>query len=327
MKRWLPVLILGLTATVSAQGPLALRRTIPLPGVEGRVDHLAVDERGQRLFVAALGNNSLEVVDLHAGKRLQSVTGLAEPQGAAYDPATGRLFVANGGSGALDVFEGNPTLRRVQSVALGGDADNVRLSADGRRVFVGCRAGALAVLDARDGRHVGEIPLPAHPESFQVESAGARIFVNLPRADQIAVVDREKGAVAASWPLALIGAHANFPLALDEAGRRLFVGCRAPPRTLIYDTASGQRTASLEIGADADDLFYDAKRRQLYVSCGGGSLEVWAEDSPARFHLAQRVPTAPGARTSLFVPALDLLCVAVPRRGEQGTEIRVYQLP
>lgn len=326
MKRLLPlVAALCLAASASAEEPLRLVQTIPLPNVERRIDHLAIDVKGQRLFIAALENNSLEVVDLRAGKRIQSIGGLSEPQGAAYDPATGRLFVANGGSGALDIFAGAP-LKRVQTVAVGADADNVRLEATGARVFVGSRSGALSILDALDGRLMGEIKLPAHPESFQLEADGARLFVNLPGSNEIAVVDREKRVVVASWPSGSDGARANFPLALDEAGKRLFVGCRQPARALVYDTANGKRIAALEIGADTDDLFYDAKRRQLYVSCGGGSVDVLGEDSQGQFRLIRHVATAAGARTSLFVPTLNLLCVAVPHRGEQAAEIRVYQV-
>lgn len=310
-------------ASPGQEGP-KLVKTIPLPGVEGRIDHLAVDVKRQRLFVAALGNNTLEVVDLLAGKRVQTVTGLAEPQGAAYDSQSERLFVANGQSGMLDIFGGSP-LERIQSVKVGDDADNVRFDAATKQVIVGYGSGALAFLDAGDGRKLGEIKVAGHPESFQLEDGSARIFVNIPGADQISVVDREKRSVTAKWPLALIGPHANFPLAVDKIRHRVFSGCRVPPRVLIYDSTSGELKDKLDIGADTDDLFYDSKRRRLYVVCGGGSLDVFGEGSSGRIEKVQSLATAPGARTALFVPELDFLCVAVPHRGGQGAEVRIYR--
>jgi DNA-binding beta-propeller fold protein YncE len=261
-------------ARSAAPGPALVRvQTIPLPGVAGRIDHLAVDVPGQRLFVAALGNNTLEVLDVKRGVRLRSVRGLREPQGVAFAPEVGRVFVGNGGGASCEILDGK-TLERVGSVPDLEDADNVRCDAGKREVYVGYGSGALCVIDGRSGKRLRQIPLGGHPESFQLAKAGSRLFVNVPDAGQIAVVDRGKPAVVATWPVR--GAGANFPMALDERHHRLFVGCRRPARLLVYDTETGRPVAATPIVGDTDDLFYDAARRRLYVSGGAGAITVIA---------------------------------------------------
>jgi hypothetical protein len=301
------------------RGPLRLAATIPMPGVDGRIDHLAVDVAGKRLFVAALGNDTLEVIDLAAGRVARSVRGLREPQGLRFLADHDRLVVADGGDGAVLFYDGR-TIAPVHTAKTSGDADNVRYDAAARRVYVGYGSGALAVFD-RDGRFLGDAALPGHPESFQLEAAGPRIFVNVPSARQVAVVDRGSRAVVATWP---VSAEANYPMALDDANHRLFVGCRRPATLLVYDTAKGAPVASLPIAGDTDDLFYDEARRRLYVIGGEGAVTVIDQRSPDRYLPLQTVTTAAGARTGLFVPELATLFVAVPHRGAQGAEIRAY---
>jgi DNA-binding beta-propeller fold protein YncE len=309
-----------------ATSPLAPDKIIPLPKVEGRIDHLAADVAGQRLFVAALGNNTVEVVDLKSGKSIQSLPDFAEPQGIAYVPEFGRLFVANGQDGTCRILD-SQSFMTICSVPCGDDADNVRYDEKAKRIYVGYGSGALAVLDSRTGAKLAEIKLAAHPESFRLETGGPRIFVNVPRAHQIAVVDREKAEVTATWPLK--GAKDNFPLFLDETNHRLFVGCRSPAKLLIYDTSApaGRLVASLGIVGDTDDLFYDVKNKLIYVTGGEGAITVIKQVDPDSYRAVQTIPTAPGARTSLFVPELKALCLGVPHRGAQRAEIRVFKTP
>lgn len=324
----LPVLATGMLllagavrAEKPAGSPLRLSRVIPLPGVEGRIDHLAVDLAGRRLFVAALGHNTVEVLDLKAGKHLRSIAGLAQPQGVAYLAQAGPLVVANGGDGSCRVFDGK-TLEQLQRIDCRQDADNVRYDAAAERIYVGYGKGALGVIDLQRGKRVADIPLAGHPESFQLEAKGDRIFVNVPSARQIAVVDRKKGAVVATWPLKNV---ANFPMALDEADRRLLVGCRNPPQVLVIDTKTGKTTAALECSGDTDDLFYDAKLQWVYLSGGNGSISVFQKQAADRYTLLAKIPTATGARTCLFVPDLGCLYLAVPHRGQQQAEVREYR--
>jgi DNA-binding beta-propeller fold protein YncE len=309
-----------LLAGTMAPAQLRLEKTIPLAGVEGRIDHLAADPSGKRLFVAALGNNTLEALDLAAGRLLRSIAGFHEPQGIAFAPDLGRLFVANGEDGQVSMLDSR-SLRQLGTTGFGGDADNLRYDAASRRVWVGYGDGAMGEIDGAAGKRLGDVKLPAHPESFQLEKNGPRLFVNVPKAGRVAVIDRRLRTVKASWPVP--GASANFPMALDEDGRRLFVGCRKPAEVLVYDTDTGTVTARFPCPGDTDDLFYDAARRRLYVSGGEGSIGVFrCEGGYERMAL---IRTAAGARTSLFVPDLGRLYLAVPHRAAQQAEIRVYR--
>jgi DNA-binding beta-propeller fold protein YncE len=327
MKRFYNIFLIGLAAlAVQAQAeesaPLRLVQTIPLPNVEGRIDHLAVDLKGQRLFVAALGNNTVEVLDLRAGKRIRSITGLHEPQGIGFIPEFNKIFVANAKSGACDIFNG-ASLKVVKSVKFSDDADNVRYDAAAHRVYVGYGSGALGIIDAATGDHLGDIKLDGHPESFLLEKSGRRIFVNIPTSQKVAVVDREKRAVTAGWPIS--DATANFPMALDEEHHRLFVGARKPAKLIVFDTESGRVVASLDSPGDADDIFYDATRRRIYISGGEGVIGILRQDDADHYTMLDKVLTAAGARTSFFVPELNRIYLAVPHRGKQTAEIRVYE--
>ena len=327
MKR--VALLLGAVAIFTAgptraqeSAPLRLVQTIPLPNVEGRIDHLAADLKGQRLFVAALGNDTVEIVDLRAGTRVRSLTGFHEPQGVAFIESLGRLFVSNGGTGTVNRFDGE-SLQPLGAVKFSGDADNLRYDAAGQ-LYVGFGDGALGIVDAKDGKQVGEVKLAGHPESFQLENAGARIFVNVPNASQIAVVDRPTRRVVATW--ALPDARANFPMDLDEANHRLFVGCRQPAKVFIFDTESGKVVTNLDSAGDADDLFYDRERKRIYLSGGEGFVDVFTQRDADHYALNSKLPTAAGARTSLWVPALRRFFLAVPHRGTQAAGIRVYEV-
>ena len=299
--------------------PLTLVQTIRLSDVRGRIDHLAVDSDGERLFVAALGNNTVEVIDLRAGTRVARITGLHEPQGIGYVQRANRLFVANAGGG-VDLFEAS-TLRRISRIAGLDDADNVRLDAASGRVYVGYGHG-LAALDAESGKLLDHVELAGHPESFQLESTGTRIFVNVPTATRIAVVDRSKHEVTNTWSIG--EKQANFPMALDEASHRLFIATRRPASLLIFDTQAGMRNAELPIGGDADDLFYDAKHKRLYVLCGDGVVDVIQQKDADRYERVAEVSTVRGARTGLFVASRDALFVAVPAHAGAPAEIRVF---
>ena len=298
--------------------------TIPMPGVKGRIDHLAVDLKRHRLFVAALGNNTVEVVDTEQHRHEKSLPGFGEPQGVLYLPEPDRLYVANGNGDRVDILDGN-SFASVKRIAKLPDADNVRYDAGAGKVVVGYGKGALQMLDPGSGEAAGEIRLPAHPESFQLEKNGTRIFVNVPDALQVAVVDRSKRAVAAAWQVP--GARSNFPMTLDEAGRRLFVGARSPAVMLVYDTDSGKVVAKAPIGGDTDDLFYDAKRKRVYVICGEGRVDVFQQDDADHYSQVGTVKTASRARTGLFVPEEGRLYVAAPALDDAPARILVYRVP
>ncbi len=291
-----------------------LERTIPLSGVSGRIDHMAVDLRRGRLFVAELGNGSVDVVDLAAGKAIHRIVGLREPQGVGYSPQADVIAVASAGDGSVRLFKGQD-FSPVGVVNLGEDADNVRLDTRTGQLVVGYGSGGLAVLDPAGRSVLGTIKLPAHPEGFQLDPGTRRAFVNVPDAGQVAVVDLAAGKQVASWRVP--GMKANFPMALDAAGAVLATVFRTPSRLALLDTKTGAATANLQVCGDADDVFFDAKRRRIYVSCGEGLVDVLQGDTAGYQPLAH-VPTHSGARTSLFVPELDRLFVAA-RAGLLGS--------
>ena len=312
-----------MTIDVQAQGSSTLRmvQTIPLPNVEGRIDHMAVDVKGQRLFIAALGNNSVEILDLNAGKHFKSIPGLHEPQGVGFISEFNKIFIANGKTGACDILDGS-SFERIKSVKFPDDADNIRYDANGQRVYVGYGNGGLGIIDAKNSDHIGDIRLDAHPESFQLEKSGPRIFVNLPDSKKIAVVNRETRAVITTW--AKTNATANFPMALDETHHRLFVGFRKPAKVSVFDTDSGKVIANLDSAGDADDIFYDNSRRRIYIAGGDGFLSIFQQLDLEHYQPLTKIPTASGARTALFVPEFNRLYLAVPHRASQRPEVRVY---
>jgi len=319
---WLGVAAVALVQSPPAQQPLTPVGSIDLPRVEGRIDHLAFDAAGQRLLVAALGHNTVEVLDVKGGVHMRSLPGFHEPQGIAVATDARLAAVANGQGEGLQVLNADD-YRPAAMVKLGDDSDNVRYDASAGRFYVGFGSGALAAVDAAGGKVLGEAKLAGHPESFQLEPSGPRIFVNVPTADHIAVVDRGAMKVVATWPV--VTARSNFPLALDEAGRRVFVGCRRPAKVLVYDIVTGKESTSFDIVGDTDDLFYDAVRRRLYVSGGEGYLDVFQDQGANRFVRLAHLATAAGARTSLFVAEQSRLYLAVPHRGSQKAEVRIYE--
>src|SRR6266516_3027679 len=298
MTRMLPIAIITLIAlqSVSGQEPLTLVRSIDLPRVEGRIDHLSIDAAGQRLFVAALGNNTVEVLDIKSGSHVKSVPGFHEPQGIAIVADAKLVAVANGQGEGLQLLNADD-YRPARMIQLGDDSDNVRYDASAKHVYVGFGSGALAAVSPTDGKVISQVKLAGHPESFQLERSGSRVFVNVLTADHIAVVDRGAMKVIAMWPV--VSAKSNFPMALDEANHRLFIGCRRPAKLLVYDTASGKEVASVDIVGDTDDLFYDAARKRLYISGGDGYLDVFQNQDGNRLARVPHMSTAAGARTSL----------------------------
>jgi len=296
-------------------------QTIPLDGVEGRIDHFGLDAKGKRLFVSALGNNTVEVVDLVAGKVTSHMSDLRAPQGIGFAPESNRLVVANDGDGSVRLYDGT-SMQQTASVDLKDDADNVRYDKASHRFWVGYGEGGLAAIDPESGKQVADIKLEAHPESFQLETNGKRIFVNVPNAGHVAVVDRATGTVIEKIPLK--EARANFPMAIDEADHRLFIGCRSPAKLLVLDTETGKTVATVDIVGDTDDLFYDAANKRIYVSGGEGRVTVISQTNPDTYKVAGQVATAPGARTSFLVPETGTLYVAVPHRGTQKAALRVF---
>ena len=310
-------------ALVNAQTnePLKLEKTIQLPDVQGRIDHMSIDVKGQRLFVSALGNNTVEVIDLKAGKRANTISGLKEPQGVLYVPGSGRLYVASSKDGTVKIFDATQ-LKLLKAVEYSNDADNLRYDSSRERIYVGFGDGALGELDS-DGKKIGEIKLDSHPESFQLEKNSARIYVNLPKSRKIAVLDREKGTVLTTWGTGM--SFNYYPMALDEQNHRLFVVTRLPARLLVMDTSSGKTVQTLSAVGDCDDVFYDHSRKRIYASGGEGAISVFEQQDADHYKEVGRIATVKGARTSFFSLDLSRLYLAVRRQGSSTAMIQVFE--
>lgn len=308
---------------VQAENASALKliQKIPLSNVKGRIDHLAIDLKGERLFVAALGNNTLEVIDLKAGKQIHTITGLSEPQGVIFIPNENKIYISNGGNGKCSIFDAS-SFDLIDSIEFNEDADNMRYDSTGNRTYVGYGSGGIGIIDSISVKRIGNITLPAHPEAFEIEHSSGKVFINIPVSRQIAVVDIKKLLVEAEWQLKDAGE--NFPMALDEVNHHLFVGCWSPAKLLIFDTQLGKIVSEINIDNDADDIFYDAGKKRIYISSGKGFLDIVEQQGGYRYSLLERMPTAQGARTSLFVPESGRLYLAVPAYKDQQAEIWVY---
>jgi len=321
------LLVLAAISNLSAgQAPgnaaaFKLEATISMPDVEGRIDHLSIDVKGMRLFVAALGNNSLEVIDLASNRRIHTIHGLAEPQGISYVASSNRVYVANAKDGSVRTFDA-ASWKMLNSASYGEDADNLRYESSNGHLWVGYGSGALGEFD-QNSTKLSDIKLDAHPESFQLEKNGSRIFVNLPGARKIAVVDRKTGTVITSWTTG--GPLANFPMALDERDHRLFVVTRFPARFIVLDTDQGKKLVSLSTVGDCDDVFFDEKRHRIYAIGGAGEISIFQQRDADHYDELGRIKTVSGARTGFFSPELDRLYVAVRKHDSQPAEIRVYE--
>lgn len=305
--------------------PLVLTEAIAVPDVEGRFDHFGFDGKNQ-LFVAALGNDSVEVIDISARVRSHSIKGIPNPQGVVYAHDAKKLFVASS-KGTLRIFDGT-TFELIKEIDFHGDVDNLRYDLANHRVYVGYgedETGAIGTVDSATNELLTEeYKLGAHPESFQLESAGAHIYVNLPDLKQIAVIDRGTGTIT-RWPMTL---EHNFPMALDEQHHRLFVATHEPARLAVFDTSSGRQIAALPCVQDADDVYFDSPRARIYVPGGEGFISVFQQSDPDHYRLLAKVPSTLGARTAGYFgkghKGFDRFFLGVPPRANRGAEIWIY---
>jgi DNA-binding beta-propeller fold protein YncE len=321
------------TTLVVAQGPstppeaqpLVLTGAIPLPNVQGRIDHFGLDPKGQ-LFVSALGNNTEEVIDIGAGRLVHAISGIPKPQGVAFSSDLNKLFVGSD-EGKLYIYDG-ASFELITSIDFGDDVDNLRYDAASKRLYLGYgdeAAGAIAIVDVATNKRLDEeLKLGAHPESFQLEASGPNIYVNLPDLKQIAVINRSTHAIS-RWPLTLGN---NLPMALDESGHRLFVVTRAPARLVVLDTSSGHVVAAIPCVQNSDDVYYDSARRRIYVLGGEGYISVFQQKDADHYGLIAKIPSAVGARTGGYFgkgkKGFEVLYVAVPARSDRGAEVLIY---
>ena len=301
-----------------------------MPEVEGRFDHMAVDNRSGRVFAAVYGDDSVQVVDVQRGRRIQAIKdpGFGRPQMVAYIPESNRIVVSNEIDGSCQILDAD-TYKLIDTVKFSEDADQLRYDPKAKRVYVAYgddAEGAIGMIDTTTNKRIpGDFVVGAHPESFQLEEKGPRIFVNLASINQIAVIDRNTHKIE-KWKLEEAGT--NFPMALDEAHRRLFVAARRPARLLVLDMDTGKTIASLPGAADTDDMWYDADRKRIYVPSGEGFIFVYQQIDADKYERIAKIPTAIGARTSAYygqVGKHNSLYLAVPARANRGADLWFYE--
>jgi hypothetical protein len=306
--------------------PLQLEEQIPIPGVPGRLDHFSADVKRKRLFISALGNNSVEVIDVFAGKVTHSITGLSEPQGVLYVPEFDQLFVANAGDGKVNIYNG-ATYQLLKTVDFGEDPDAIRYDPSSKKVLVGYggESGAIGTIDpATDARVAGaDFKTQGHPESFQVEASGSRIYVNVPDAGNVVEsIDRKTGAVS-KWPIQ--GLRGNYAMALNEEDHRLFTVTRKTPMLVVLNTQTGKEIARLRAAGECDDVFFDASRKRIYVVGGEGFISVFQQNDPDHYEQIANIPTTVGARTGYFFSKRDRFYLGVPAKSNEPAQTWTYE--
>ncbi len=321
----------ALTARGQDASALKLLQKIPMPKVQDRLDHLGVDVPGKRLFIAALGDkqNTVEVIDLKSNQRTSSILGQSKPQGIFYSVDFKKLFVANGTDGTCKIFAGD-TFKLINSFPVGDDADHVGYDPTTKYLYIGtgdAKSGALAVIDTRTGAHIGDIKTDARPGGIKFDKSNSQIYVTLAGSSKLGVLDRKKREQVTTWAVA--GVPGNVALALDETHHRLFAGSRMPPLLTVIDTETGKTITQIEGVDGIDDLWYDAARQRIYASGGrgfdAGSIYVYQQTGADQYELTGKVPTAPGAGTSLWVAELNRYYVAAPAHDKEDAAILVFQ--
>jgi len=302
---------------------LSLEKIIEMPEVKGRIDHMAINLKNNIVYIAALGNNTVEVVDLDKGLLVHTIKGLDEPQGICYISGSNEIAVANGGNGQC-VFYSASTYAVVSAIDLGSDADNIRYDDINKKIYVGYGSGGIAIIDAATHKKVNDVKLPAHPESFQMDQRNHLLFVNLPDDNSITVIDLQTLKVTGNWKTK--DRRANFPMALDTARSGVVVGFRHPAILVTFDAITGVVQNRTELISDVDDVFFDEKGQQIFASGGGGSINIFKKQDDQRLKKIANIPTRSGARTSLLIPSLRRFILAERSNGTRPAALAVYKI-
>jgi YVTN family beta-propeller protein len=329
MKKLAAVAVLvwlgSLLTTAQPVPPFTLQRVIPLPEVTGKFDHFAVDLAGKRLFVAATGNHSVEVIDLTTDKVKQSISGLGKPHGLVWVPDTGSLYVADGTLGDLKVYHGSP-LALAGTIKLSADADDMVFDSATRVLYVGHGGGAdpakIAVIDTGKFALIADLTVATHPEALDLDARGQRVFANIADSSEVAVIDTAAHAIGAHWKLTDVAD--NVPLVYDSEHGDLYIACRTPAILMALDGVSGAEISRVPTGGQADDLFYDSALHRVYVISGAGEVDAYQVDSGKKLQPLGVTYTEPGAKTGLFVPSQNMLYVGIPGTNDSPAHISVY---
>jgi DNA-binding beta-propeller fold protein YncE len=324
--------VAGICLKAQEKQPLRLVETIPMPQVKGRIDHMDVDVKGKRLFVAGLENGSMEVVNLQNGKWMRSIPGFKKPQGIVYVRSLNKLFVASGDDGMLRIFRGD-TLELMDSIKLDLGPNRVVYDPQTKLVYVGYGGtdagkdyGEVGIIDAQTNKHVGEIKVEAHPAELLLDTSGNTLFVFVSAASKVQVVDTKKREVVSTWP---VSSQRNGDGAFDEKTHRLFLGTRTPPQMVAMDSETGKQVANLPTIDGMDGVYFNARQKRVYVSGGrgydAGSVWVYQQTAPDDYETISKIPTRPGAGTSFWSPELNRYYVAAPAHDKDEAAILVFE--
>jgi DNA-binding beta-propeller fold protein YncE len=310
--------------------PLKLAKTLTLPAdVQGNFDHFGVDLKGNRLFATPEGYKAVLVLDLKSGKPIHTITGIGKPHAVLYREDLDRIYITDGDAGDLKIFDGK-TYTLLSSVKLLEDADSIGYDPKTKYLFIDNGGGnvheaysMLSVVDTTVGKKLADIKIDGDTlEAMALESSTPRLYVNNKAKNQVDVVDREKRAVVASWPVTKC--KTNVAMAFDESHHRLFIACRTG-QIVVLDTQSGKEITALPITKGVDDVTYDPASKRIYAACDG-NVDVYQQSGPDQYRLLAQVPTAPMGRTARLVPELKRYFVAVPQHGADPAKILVFDV-
>ncbi len=311
--------------------PLKLDQTITLPGLkDGDFDHSTVDVASQRLFVAAEDNSAVAVVDLRTNTMIHTITGTKAPHSLAYDPDSKKLFVVDdGGPNQVEIFDGT-SYKLLGTIPMEAHADASIYDSANKLMYVGNGGKQakedyclISVIDTTNGKKLADIKVDSNRvEAMALEKSGSRLFVNLYAKSAIAVIDRSKREVIATWSVAREGKN-NGPMAFDEKDHRLFVLDRDPGKVVVLDSDSGKIITTLPCVGNYDDAVYDAESERLYL-IGVPFLKVFQKVEGDRYDTLGQIPTAFHAETGIFLPDKNQLYLVVPHHGETEAVVQVY---
>jgi DNA-binding beta-propeller fold protein YncE len=317
-------------ASPAAQVKLIAKYKMPAD-VKGRFDHLGVDLRGDRLFLAAETAHEVLVFNLRTGKYLRVIPDVQIPHAIFVREDLNRIYVTDGGAGEVKIFDGK-AYRLIKSVKLKVDSDSIGYDPATHYLYVDNGGGdahetfsMFSIVDTTRGEKVADIQIDGDTlEAMALSKTTPLIYVNNPAKSLVDVVNRDTRKVESTWPVTMC--KRNVAMALDETAHRLFVACRSG-EIVVVDTQNGKELQTLPIAQGVDDLVFDPEAMRLYAACwgDGGSLAVYHEDDPDHYTSLGSITTAPGGKNEVLVPQLHRLYITIPPTKTSGGEVYVYE--
>ena len=326
------VILLGSAAQAKDNPPLKLVQTISVPGLkDGDFDHFAFDPEGHRLFLTGEENDKVLIFDTSTNKLIHTIEDSKAPHAILYRGDLKKLFVVEGDASAVKVYDGE-NYKPVGEIKVSVDADSIAYDPATHYLYVvnGGREAhtpysLISVIDTNSSKKLRDIKINSnHVEAIVLEKSGPRMFMNITGKDAVGVMDRNKSALEATWPLPP-GDKSNVAMALDEADHRLFVVTRNPGKLIVLNSESGKVVTSVPTVGMVDDMAYDAKQKRIYVA-GDQFVDVFSQKGPDEYERVGKIPGSFRAKTAILVPELNRYYLAVPHHENHEAEVRVYDV-